>query len=293
MASSVDDSSQTAVTEIRNNLVCQMCEEPAKPGEKRWYRCLNLHQICTDCKGKRKKCSCGEPMSKKFCKMTEDLLNVKGLKLQIPCKNRKNGCQETRECGLEDHEAECIYRLVTCPLNAMRIGNHIWCEDQVIFQDVFEHFETFHYSIESFDGKRVKEHFHGHDGTNYVSSPMKLECNGRTFILCGKTKDKIIYRWVYIIGSPNEVKHFTYTLKFFGSNTTITFEGKVSVLDESFDTLLKAGKCFAMPNNVFMAQFVDEDRKYEYSVQIRNLKEEIKDDNYESGISDNDEDTKE
>ena len=42
-----------------------------------------------------------------------------------------------------------------------------------------------------------------------------------------------------------------------------------------------------------MAQFVDENRKFEYSLEIRNLKEEVKDENYESGISDDDEDSKE
>ena len=41
---------------------------------------------------------------------------------------------------------------------------------------------------------------------------------------------------------------------------------------------------------------VDEDGKhgkYKHSLEIRNLKEEVKDENYESGISDNDEDVKE
>ena len=41
---------------------------------------------------------------------------------------------------------------------------------------------------------------------------------------------------------------------------------------------------------MFVVQFSDEERKFEYSLRIRNLKEEVKDENYESGISDNDED---
>ena len=35
--------------------------------------------------------------------------------------------------------------------------------------------------------------------------------------------------------------------------------------------------------------FIDENRKYKYSVKIRNLKQEAKDENEESGISDTDE----
>ena len=96
-----------------------------------------------------------------------------------------------------------------------------------------------------------------------------------------------------MLGSPNEAKHFSYTLKLFGSKTTHTVEGKVAPIDESFDALTNAGKCFAYPHNIFVAQFLDEEKKYEYSLKIRNLKEEAKDENYESGISDNDEDSKE
>ena len=62
--------------------------------------------------------------------------------------------------------------------------------------------------------------------------------------------------------------------------------------DESFDTLMDAGKCFTIPHRSFMTQFVDSNGRHEYSLDIKNLKEEVKDDNYESGISDTDEDSK-
>ena len=41
-----------------------------------------------------------------------------------------------------------------------------------------------------------------------------------------------------------------------------------------------------------MKQFVDEDGKFEYSLEVKNLKKEAKDENYESGISDDDQDSK-
>ena len=61
----------------------------------------------------------------------------------------------------------------------------------------------------------------------------------------------------------------------------------MAAIDEPFDTLFNAGKCFAIPLEALTAQLVDEDQKYEYSLEIRNRKEEVKDVNYESGISDN------
>ena len=88
-------------------------------------------------------------------------------------------------------------------------------------------------------------------------------------------------------------RHFSYSLKFVSPKATNTFEGKVASIDEDFYSLYKAGKCFAIPHENFMAQFVDENRKFEYSLEIRNLKEEVKDENYESGISDDEEDSKE
>ena len=70
-------------------------------------------------------------------------------------------------------------------------------------------------------------------------------------------------------------------------------------IDESFDTLSAAGKYFSIPHKQFSAQFCGGDKDdedidvYEYSLEIKNLKEEVKDENYESGISDNEEDSKE
>ena len=100
---------------------------------------------------------------------------------------------------------------------------------------------------------------------------------------------------MYLLGSPIEAINFSYTLKFNGKDITITFEGKVTAIEESFDNF--GGKCFAMTHKNFKAQFVDVDEdgkhgKYKHSLEIRNLKEKAKDENYESGISDNDEDAK-
>ena len=129
-------------------------------------------------------------------------------------------------------------------------------------------------------------------GENCHNAPIKFHLNNQTFLLARKTDDRVVYYLVYVLGSPNEAKHYSHTLKLFGPKTTHTFEGQVAAIDESFETLFEAGKYFTYPHKAFMAQFLNEDRKYEYSLQIRNLNEEAKDENYESGISDNDEDSK-
>ena len=293
MASNLDNLRET-VTKIRNDLACQICEDPAKPGKKRWYRCLNLHQICQDCKMKRKKCSCGEPISKKYCKQTEQLLSVKRLKLN--CCYWKNGCQEVvDESAMEEHVSKCVYRLVPCLTLAQNYGK---CDAKVTFKDAMEHFLVHHklnYLKAELKVKNSRQaqitSFVDHDGHSY--RPTKFSLNHQTFLFFMKISENIVYFWVYIVGSPEEAKHFAYTLKLFGDEVTHTTEGKVAAIDESFDALFNAGKCFTISHKGFIAQILDRTdggRKFEYSLEIRNLKEEVKDENYESGISDNDED---
>ena len=69
-------------------------------------------------------------------------------------------------------------------------------------------------------------------------------------------------------------------------------DGKVAAIDEPFHILAYTGKCFAYPHEMFVAQFLDQEKKYEFSLKIRKLKEEVKDENYDSGVSDNNDDSK-
>ena len=102
MATSHEDSNKT-LTEIRSDLVCQICE---KPGRKQWYRCLSLHLICQDCKEKNTKCSCGRFLSSEYCKVMEKLLGLATVGMKYNCVNLKNGCQEVlAETALEAHKS--------------------------------------------------------------------------------------------------------------------------------------------------------------------------------------------
>ena len=244
MASNLD--SNETVTKIRNDLACQICGDPAKPGKKRWYRCLNLHQICQDCKMKSKKCSCGEPISKEYCKQTEQLLSVKRLKLN--CCNWRNGCQEVvNESAMEEHASKCVYRLVPCLLLAL---NDKRCKAKVTFKDAIQHFLDHEegFSLKKTDLK-VKNSIRSRDldkpatPDRFLSiRPFSFSLNHHTFLLFMKILENTVYFWVYIVGSPEEAEHFSYTLKLFGNEVTHTTEGKVAAIDESFDALFNAGK---------------------------------------------------
>ena len=272
------------VTEMRNDVVCHVCKEPARPGKRQWYRCMKLHQICRDCKEKREKkktCSCGQSISLEYCKQTEKLLSVEGLKFK--CINKKNGCHQAfAENALEEHESECIYRQVPCL--GCKIGP---CDCKPIFHHVIENYEDVNgveMPVQDLS-KIVTESFYW-----WYWPLSKCTYNNQIFVFYRKYSEKIVYMWVYILGSPNEAKHYAYTLKLIGKETKISFEGKVAAIDVPFENL-KAGKCFTIPREVLRAQFVNEGNKFDYLLEIRNLKEEVKDENCESGISD-DEDSK-
>ena len=297
MASIHEDSSKT-MEEMRNDLMCQICEGRPRPGKSQWYRCMKLHMICQNCKAECEKCDCDEPISKAYCKIIEKLLNVKGLKFD--CANTQHGCQQAfLESALEDHESECIYRLLQCPVVAIDgdgSGQIVrQCNDTFAFKDAFDHYEEHDDAlikclnkskrVETLKDPGIEKYFYLTKGGHGI----EIEYDGKMFICECVCFDGIVYFWVYFFGSPNEAKHYSVIMEFYGAKTTANFKIQVVPIEEFFHDLVKAGKCFAIPQEVFKAQFVNEDRQFEYSLEIKNLKREFKDENCESGVSDIDE----
>ena len=70
---------------------------------------------------------------------------------------------------------------------------------------------------------------------------------------------------------------------------TCSFSDQVVSIDETVDSVIENGNCFAISRKVLANKFIQECGRFKFSVKIRNLKEEVKDDNVESGVSDVDE----
>ena len=66
------------------------------------------------------------------------------------------------------------------------------------------------------------------------------------------------------------------------------FTGPVFAIDETRKSIKDSKKCLGIQFDAFKELFVDENYDYKISVTIRNMKEEAKDENVESGVSDND-----
>jgi len=279
---------------IENELKCHSCGNGPRAGKsRRWYKCPSLHSICEYCKcNTGGLCKCGKVLSTTHCKMTAELLKLKSMRFK--CQNQSRGCQETMvEEAMISHEAECIYRLVKCA--------RIDCKLKVPFHQLLDHMrnnepEKHLYKSYSIMNGEKKEH-----ETKFTKGfkefrnffPVYFDVNGGSFFSIAKVQKETFYQWIHFLGSPEEAKNYSYTLEFYGNNgasqRTNVYTNFVIPIDEPSNAVVQSFNCFTMNYQAMAKQFIEEDGTHKYSVQIRNLKEEAKDDNVESGISDDDE----
>ena len=127
-----------------------------------------------------------------------------------------------------------------------------------------------------------------------IKLPAEFRINGvGSFLDFAIAGEDLFFHYICFVGSPHEAKNFSYTFEYKNEEMTppahcldtgqmISIDGLERMKDD-FDC-----DCFAMPQKLFFKKFVRENRTFEYSVKIRNMKEEAKDENVESGVSDND-----
>ena len=269
-------------------LKCRICESGPKAGKSEWYQCLSHHHICQDCKTKDlSKCPCGRFISAEHSPIMEEMLKLETTRFK--CKNTKIGCREfLGKEAMIFHEAECIYRFVKCP--------KILCESQEMpFHELFSHItkekheQTFEFKNGKIQVDELTEEQFAHGG---FSSPLcKLLFDEHIFYVMDWSISGTYYHWVHFVGSPHEAKNYSYTSEFFGNDSfrSHVYTSKVIPIDETADSIKKKIDCFVMPFEFMKNHFIDENRKYKFCVKIRNLKQEVKDENEESGVSDVDE----
>ena len=118
----------------------------------------------------------------------------------------------------------------------------------------------------------------------------KIEAfNGTDFYAMARydVENGSFYAWIYFAGSPIEVKNYSVamTLTSFDTKMKRNHEGPVFPVDEDFEEI--KGKTFSLTNDD-VEKFEFEEKDMNITVTIRNLKEEAKDDDVESGVSDTD-----
>ena len=161
---------------------------------------------------------------------------------------------------------------------------------KVSFKDLIEHVNNANnHNGETID---LAEKCEGKPNTflcNFSGKPEKIEAfNGVVFYAMAKSFGEMFnesfYAWIYFAGSPIEVKNYSVamTLTSFDKNIKRNHEGPVFSMNDSFEKI--KGKTFSLTNDD-VEKFEFDSKDLNITVTIRNLKEEAKDDDVESGAS--------
>ena len=272
---------------LGEQLKCYNCESGRKVCKYHWFRCNSFHMLCPDCRELRmlinKNCICGKPMQLEHCPMIEALLHVD--KMKFKCENLPRGCHEmSDEENMTLHETECIYRLVKCPST--------FCGSEVPFHDLIDHMKKKKDFNKMFKTKTQEIVLSKIQSLSMVPDfyPIMFDIDSKLFFSILKVKEGAIYHWVHLVGSPFEAKNFSYVLEYpHEGQVSVKYFGQVMSVNEAADSIIEKGNCLGIPRKLFETKYMDQERNFKYLVTITNLKEEVKDDNVESGISDDEE----
>ena len=78
-------SNRSASQVLKEKLICKLCGNGPIVGKSHWYQCYNQHPICQDCfeVAQKEHCFCGKSILKEHCALTEELLKLESMQLQI------------------------------------------------------------------------------------------------------------------------------------------------------------------------------------------------------------------
>ena len=143
---------------------------------------------------------------------------------------------------------------------------------------------TFEFKIKVHSVKGLNPNFPKICDTITVGTPTMLKTSAATFLLASCKQCDILRFWIYLVGSFFEAKHYRYTLSIMDKTgePMYTFQGKVFTLDKVGPV---KGSVFMLGTEDAM-EICDEKSKFDVNITITNLKEEAKDDDEESGVSD-------
>ena len=287
---------------------CYLCKALPSTTNIKFYRCMNQHLVCESCCVSESCCvppslSCPSPRCPqkiapqvrcsyycytqqvtkhkkadyKECSIVRKILEQLQL---LACIFYKNGCREINfRDDLLEHQKECVFRDIKCP--------DIACLKTIPFTSFTDHMQSGHHrSIDIKMECGIKKKF---ERSIPTTSTLKLiSLNGLTFIEMWYNKDNTMYVWVYLLGDPYEAERFQYHIhlkKEFGKETT--FFGKVKSINEGYVQIMNDENT-CVTSTVMLKRYLNDKGELEYTLKIRNLKEEVKDDNCESGIDDSD-----
>ena len=119
-------------------------------------------------------------------------------------------------------------------------------------------------------------------------SPKKFTAFGKTFFDVSIIRNKIIYKWIYVLALPDEAKKFQVDVSVKNSmgEIVLDYHEQTRSMVESHDFVIENEKCFMLGIKKAKGYAMKDTNQVDYTVKIRNLKDEAKDEDEESGIDD-------
>ena len=273
--------------EITEKLLCHTCRIVPDTENPESFLCRSQkHVYCKSCFKNAKCCKKADPKS---CELISSVMK----NLPQFCKHFVNGCRETlSKSEKEDHEKNCTARTVSCVV--------INCNEEIAFHGFWNHMNSEHEEIMSYQTMKFGEtteliecfDFSRETFEKYKWhvnwSPVEITIDEQKFYLTGRTFWGNSHFWLCFYGSTNEAKNFVYKLSVqVDESCLLTFSGEVLTLAEDNFDIPKEKPTFGITKNnmLKLMQNPNADKSFMY-LKIRNLKNEAKDDNEESGISD-------
>jgi hypothetical protein len=183
---------------------------------------------------------------------------------------------------LEVHEVECVYRNINCP--------YLDCKNKdVSFIGLGEHLKASHGDLKKIGKPRSKDFIPMPDQGQVWIPEELVFCNRSFFTEVHRDAENSRHFWIYFHGTPEEAVHYSYKIKIIGRNgKKLTFRGNVFSLDfgETKKTIMASEDVFILDEKFVKRLQVDGQINFE--INLVSDKEEIKDENVESGISDDD-----
>jgi hypothetical protein len=242
--------------------------------------------ICNTCVAVRKlvvQCgaNCKSEVKPALSSLVANLLEV----FPTKCKFTHNGCQVfimLKE--LEVHEFDCVYHNINCPF--------LDCKNkEVSFIGLDEHLKANHGDLKKIGKARSKD-FVPMPDQGQVWIPQELVFRNRSFFTeVHRDAEKSRHFWIYFHGTPEEAVHYSYEIKIIGRNgKKLIFTGNVFSLElgETKETIMANEDVFILDEKLVKRLQVDGQINFE--ITLVSDKEEIKDENVESGISNDDDD---
>ena len=156
-------------------------------------------------------------------------------RLPKKCKYSNSGCDyeemPSKIEALNDHETECPHRNVKC--------TDIKCSQNVSLSKLLLHLKTHEYEPQEISG--------GFENSSFVFKPRNLQSknwaswasahftlNGGKEFFCEAVRSPSptghFFLWVYMIGTPKEEEHFTYTITLYDANKVIFNVGSIGLI---------------------------------------------------------------